>query len=303
MPERTPKKESLERGSLLYLTHPDKQLFSGYGITRETNRKDSLVGLLMVDRPHPANPVWLQSVSETFGSFELYPMTAAGERGMGCQMHIQPDSVKHLKSRSDAPFSNELQRVLQPMLENPPAPVFGLKWDDEIKAWASEFIIPNELPPQIKEVFERTGYGCLALESDIGIVHVCHAPDMDIDGFSGKPIRPQWQLIEMPTAPLIRLNLTIFDRPADPFRFESFLNVDDKQQLDVLTQLASQEELYLAFYGDWLNHRHTMSVEHTENQWQQLDEYIMRALTYWANIPAHLRDFDKAKEEFMRRVP
>ena len=108
---------------------------------------------------------------------------------------------------------------------------------------ASELSLPNELPPVIREVLEQFGYGCLAAESRRGIVHICHAPDRDIAGFAGKPVRSRWQLIKMPTAPLIRLELVVLDNLLDPFRFESFLNVGEADQLQVLTQLAGQEEL------------------------------------------------------------
>ena len=66
----------------------------------------------------------------------------------------------------------------------------------------------------------------------------------------------------MPTAPLIRLELFILD------------------QLQVLIQLANQEQLFLAFYGDWLNHRFTGVIEHSKQQWQQLDEVVEQALLY-----------------------
>ena len=54
----------------------------------------------------------------------------------------------------------------------------------------------------------------------------------------------------MPTAPLIRLELFFLDRPENPYRFESFLNVAVEDQLQVLIQPANQERLFLAFYGD-----------------------------------------------------
>jgi hypothetical protein len=303
MGEREPRKEQIGRGELLYLSHPHSELFSGYGLTTNAGQKDSLVGLLMVDRPRPVDPEWLQSVTDTFGSYQLLPMTASGERGIACRMIIHPQSIPHLQRRPVEPNSLALQEALQPLLEQPPEPAFSLHWDDQDHLWRSEFVIPNELPLLIREIFERTGYGCLATETDIGVVHICHAPDRDIDGFAGKPARAQWQLIEMPTAPLIRLTLHILDRPQDPYRFESFLNVAEEDQLQVLTRLASQEELYLAFYGDWLDHRFTGTIDHGEEQWQQLDEIVLRAQAYWDQLPPERRDYDRAKEEYIWQNP
>jgi hypothetical protein len=118
------------------------------------------------------------------------------------------------------------------------------------RAWHSELGATNQLPREIREVFEKTSYGCLAAETNIGIVHVCHASDADIEEFRDKPILYQWQLIKMPTAPLVRLDMTVVDRPEDPYRFESFSNVTAEDQAQVLAELANQEKLHLAFYGD-----------------------------------------------------
>ena len=55
-------KETVGKGELHYLWHPETEdVFSGYGLTVEQERKDRLVGLLMVDRPHPVDPDWYHS--------------------------------------------------------------------------------------------------------------------------------------------------------------------------------------------------------------------------------------------------
>ena len=105
----------------------------------------------------------------------------------------------------------------------------------------------------------------------------------------------------MPTAPLIRLELVILDRLDDPFRFESFLNVAEETQAEILAQLANQDRLYLAFYGDGLEHRFTKIIEHDLQQWQQLDDLVAQANAYWDQLPPEQRDFDRAKAEFMER--
>lgn len=159
----------------------------------------------------------------------------------------------------------------------------------------------TELDQTLHEVFRGFGYGCLAVETDIGIVHICHAADDDIEGFANKPVLYQWQLTEMPTAPLIRLELVILDRPGNPFKFESFLNAAEEDQADVLAQLANQDQLHLAFYGDDLTYRFTKVVKHHRQQWQYLDELVDLATSYWDRIPPERRDFDQAKAEFMSR--
>ncbi len=303
MREREPQKEIIGRGQLWYLHHPGSvDTFSGYGLNIESNRKNWLAGILMVDRPRSADPSWLQDIQDTFGECQLVPMTATGERGLVCQMEIDEDSLPHLSPfRSE--ISDAIQEALEPLLEEPPAPKLRLSWDEESLLWQSEFAGINELLPEIREVFEKTGYGCLAAETSIGIVHVCHASDSDIEGFRDKPVHSQWQLIKMPTAPLIRLQLDVMDRPEDPYRFESFLNITAADQANVLYELANQEKLYLAFYGDNLDYRYTKEVPHDEQQWQKIDEIAIEAMDHWLEIPEERRNFDQAKAAFMLHNP
>jgi len=66
----------------------------------------------------------------------------------------------------------------------------------------------------------------------------------------------------MPTAPLIRLEFVVLDSLFTPFKFESFLNVSEEDRSEVLNELANQEELYMAFYGDDLGYRFSRVVPH-----------------------------------------
>ena len=301
MREKEPRKETIGKEELFFLCHPGaEEIFSGYGLTTQPGRNDLLVGLLMVDRPRPADPEWLKRVENSFGEIQLVVMTAAGERGIACQMEIEQESLHHVR-RFPSGKATAIQTALKPLLENPPKPAFTLYWEKEARLWHSEFASSTELPREIKEVFERVGYGCLAVETNIGVVHICHTADADIEGFADQPVLYQWRLIKMPTAPLIRLELTILDQPNKPFEFESFLNVTEEDQARVLAQLANQDQLYLAFYGDHLTHRFTKIVRQDRQQWQHLDELADEATRYWDQLPPNQRDFDQAKAEFMRR--
>jgi hypothetical protein len=183
MVEHEPARETIGRGDLFFLWHPaiDK-LFSGYGLTIQPGKNEFLVGLLMVDRPRPADPQWLAEVEATFGECHLVPMTATGERGIVCQMQIEPESLPHLRRFPDEDAA-VLRTALEPLLEDPPKPVFTLRWDEEARAWCSTFAPLAELPREIRQVFERTGYGCLAAEANVGVVppratvaHACAVP-------------------------------------------------------------------------------------------------------------------------------
>jgi len=301
MREQEPNKEIINRGDLYFLCHPGSEnVFSGYGLAVKAGSNEHLVGLLMIDRPPDGVTEWLHTVEEAFGQYELMAMTAAGERGILCQMQIEPESQPHLKR---FPFDKAaaIESSLQQVLEECPNAAFIMSWDEKSHAWCSQIASPDELSPELREVFEWTGYGCLAIEANIGVVHVCHASDSDIEGFADKPVWCQWQLILMPTAPLIRLELVIPDRPQNPFKFESFLNVAEEDQARVLDQLANQDQLFMAFYGDDLGYRYAKVLPHSEQQWQQLDELMTKATDHWNMIPSEERDYDRAKAEFMNR--
>lgn len=106
----------------------------------------------------------------------------------------------------------------------------------------------------------------------------------------------------MPTAPRIRLEFIILDRPFNPFKFESFLNIAEDDQAEVLNELPNQSELYMAFYGDDLGYRYSKVIPHDEQMWQKLDEIVLKASNYWESIPADMRDSDRAKWEFICRL-
>jgi hypothetical protein len=301
MGERELNKEFIEKGELFFLRHPgNENVFSGYGLTTRWGSKASLVGLLMIDRPRTADPKWLREVEEAFGEYKLVEMTVQGERGITCRMQIYPGSLQYLRSSSSTK-EDEIKAALKPLLEKPPIPIFTLQWDERQRLWVSQIGHPNELPLEIVEVFQDFGYGCLPFEADIGVIHICHAANADIHGFAEKPVHSQWQLIKMPTAPLIRLEFTIYDQPDVPYRFESFLNIAEEDQSRILDQLANQDRLYLAFYGDGLQYRYTKVIPQNRHIWQYIDELSMEAQDYWSQIPPENRNFDQAKAEFMKR--
>ncbi|HEX9596787.1 MAG TPA: hypothetical protein VF982_07915, partial [Anaerolineales bacterium] len=193
--ERPRNPEEISPGQLYFLAHPGSELFSGYGLTTQAGRQDRLIGLLMVDRPRPVDPNWLAEIEALYGDYQLVPMTAGGERGLLTQMRIAAESVPFL-TRFSHPMGQAITRVLQPLLETPPAPVLKLRWDDEHKLWRSEFWLG--LLPVLQEVFTKMGYGALAVErDDQSVGFVVHAPDADIEQFRTAPVRYAWQLIPM----------------------------------------------------------------------------------------------------------
>jgi hypothetical protein len=140
MHERAPREETIGRGEVLFLSHPGTEdIFSGYGLTMQPGAEKLLVGLLMIDQPHPADPEWLAEVGATFGEYELVAMTPAGERGIACQMQIEPESLPHLR-RFPGDWAAPMEAARQPRHARPWFR-YGLRPTQPTLArnWRSEF--------------------------------------------------------------------------------------------------------------------------------------------------------------------
>lgn len=161
----------------------------------------------------------------------------------------------------------------------------------------------GSLPSELRAAFQRTGPGCIAAETDLGVVHVCHAANRDIASFAHQPVWYRWELAKLPTAPVIRLNLVILDQPQNPYRFESFLNIGDEDQARILAIMLTQEQLILPFYGDDFSQQLAKVMPHEAEQRRQLGALVEQAAVHWQGIPTDRRDFDRAKAEFQQRYP
>ena len=293
-------KESIPRGVPFVLSHPGSDHFSGYGLTLHEGRADILAGLVMVDRPHPVDPAWLQEVEQVYGDAQLWPMTRSGERGLITQMRVQPDSLPHLQPMAPA-LAQPMAEALKSLLDEPPAPILKMSWDEENRVWQSEFWIG--LPPALQDLFEHSGPGCLAIEQGETVAFVTHAADEDIDSFRNAAVSGRWELVEMPTAPLIRYRAVILDDPQAPYLFENFLNIADPEQARCLAGLAQQENLVFDFFGSDYEYRISSEIAHDERMRARLDAITRRAVDLYGQIPAGQRDFDRAKAEFQRDYP
>ena len=134
---------AIERGTLYFLWNTGQGTFSGYGLTVEPGHKEHLVGLLMIDRPHPVDPSWLEVVEAAFGAYTLHAMTTGGERGIACQMWIDEHSLSYLRklpmTKADA-----LHEALMPLLDALPNAQLEMHWDKQHRLWQSTFLRVTE---------------------------------------------------------------------------------------------------------------------------------------------------------------
>src|SRR5262245_41993527 len=113
---------------------------------------------------------------------------------------------------------------------------------------------PNELPPELAAFLQDQRYACLTHATNQGTVLVLKTPRSEIESVRGTvPIQVRHELHRHPSAPVIRMVVTIYDQPTRPLAFDTFINVADPEQRDDFAALASQTELHLLFYDEQLH--------------------------------------------------
>ena len=92
---------------------------------------------------------------------------------------------------------------------------------------------PNELPPELAAFLKDQRYACLTHATDQGTVLVLKAPRSEIDSVRGTvPIQLRHELHRHPAAPVIRMVVTIYDQPARPLAFDTFISATRSAETD-----------------------------------------------------------------------
>src|SRR4051812_38097594 len=92
-------------------------------------------------------------------------------------------------------------------------------------------LAPAVFPPELAEFLQATPFACFQHPTDHGTALLVKAPRADIHSVEGTvPISFRHELYERPTAPVIRMLITIYDQPNHPLALETFVNVEDAEQ-------------------------------------------------------------------------
>jgi hypothetical protein len=159
----------------------------------------------------------------------------------------------------------------------------------------------GELPADLADFLREPTFACVPELTDRGAILVAKAPGVLIDEMPVRvPILLTSQLYRHPAAPVVRLVTAIYDRPYDPLKLESFLNVQNERQRQILEALAQQDDLPLVFYDEVLSPRRTKIVRIEPAVYAELYE---QALVFLDEIPPRQFDFDHAKATVIARVP
>ena len=164
-----------------------------------------------------------------------------------------------------------------------------------------EPIEPAILPPDLADFLRTKDVACLMQETTHGTVFVVKLPATEITSLSGRvPIHIRHELYHHPAAPVIRTVVRIYDRPDNPLGLETFTNVEQDDQRADFARLAGQENIYLLFYDEELNHRLSKGMGNVEPE--VIEDIIDKADALRDRIKPELYDFDRAKADIVART-
>src|SRR5215210_3902893 len=124
---------------------------------------------------------------------------------------------------------------------------------------------PNQLPPELAAFLRLQQYAALLHATDLGTALVVKAPGHEIASVHGRvPIGFNHELYAHPASPVIRMVTRIYDQPARPLAFETFVNVGDPDQRADYQALARQDELVMLFYDQAVTHALSKRVRLTD---------------------------------------
>ncbi len=129
------------------------------------------------------------------------------------------------------------------------------------------------------------------------------AADTDLTGFRGRvPIQCQWQLGRYACGSVLRLLVIIFDRPDNPYRFETFINIAALEQRACVEQMVGQETLHLHFFDSRTAYVFSKGLANPVRQRQQLTALLVLADRERERL-GQAWDFDQAKALFQASYP
>src|SRR5688572_7149837 len=110
-----------------------------------------------------------------------------------------------------------------------------------------------ELPTELREVLVSQPYAAATIVTNRGTALVVKGDSVAMASIAGEvPVGIDYALYNRPSAPVIRMVTSFYDRPDDPLVFETFVNVGDAQQRREYELLSQQAELPILCYDEAL---------------------------------------------------
>jgi hypothetical protein len=160
---------------------------------------------------------------------------------------------------------------------------------------------PSPLTPSLAAFLPLQALVCLPQLTDRGTVLIVKAPRREIASVQGTiPIEMRHELHDCPTAPVIRMLTTLYDRPQSPLRFESFINVVGDEQRATYAALVGQDEIAMLFYDQEL--RHALSKVVANSGREAIRRILHEAESLSGMIAPQKYDFWSARELVLART-
>lgn len=116
------------------------------------------------------------------------------------------------------------------------------------------------------------------------------------------PIHYQWALWDTPWARVLRMEMRIYDRPQAPYALETFMNVEDPEQLADLRRLTVQTHLQIHFFDRRCRYKFSKRLaQDAETRWSLVQAMDMALVTLKGLNGGW--DFNRAKTEVVKLVP
>lgn len=172
-----------------------------------------------------------------------------------------------------------------------------------MKKIPSEILIapPDYLPPQMIEAFRQIGYGAIPQWTNMGCSLFIHIDSKTIHDCHNALHSVKLELHEVEGFPLIRLDITVYDRPDDPLRMDCFLDITSEHDMPTIEALTEQEWLVFHWYNEDLKYVRSSAIRWPEQQRKDARIILERAKEIISRNP--MASFTKAKAKFIADNP
>jgi hypothetical protein len=161
------------------------------------------------------------------------------------------------------------------------------------------------LDPELKELMAQDQtVAVLWQAADAGrTALLAKAADRDLAGFKGPvPIQTQWLIGRYIDGSVLHWLVVIYDQPANPYRFETFINVAAPEQRACVEALAAQQQICLHFFDSRTEYVFTKVITNSAELQDRLGRLIALADVDYIRLGQGW-DFDRAKARFQADHP
>ncbi len=108
---------------------------------------------------------------------------------------------------------------------------------------------------------------------------------------------------KLPTYPLVRFLITIYDRPTDPYKIEGLFDITHPDFQDFVETLPQAKKLTLNVYGGEAEHYFSEELPLSREFAHAVVSNFNRAVAAFYSVPEGRRSFDAACSKFQREHP